>query len=109
MTTNDMPEPDRAAKAGRERGTAIPGPDSVSHLRHELRTPINHIIGYSELLLEEAKDSQLEPFTGDLQKIHTAGKTLLGMINALFDSPTLTAGSPATAPQPAGDPSWLHD
>jgi DNA-binding response OmpR family regulator len=61
------------------------------------------------LLLEEAKDSQLEPFTGDLQKIHTAGKTLLGMINALFDSPTLTAGSPATAPQPAGDPSWLHD
>ena len=62
MTTNDMPEPDRAAKAGREGSAAIPGPHSASHLRHELRTPINHIIGYSELLLEEARDSQLEPF-----------------------------------------------
>ncbi|CAN5854852.1 hypothetical protein BH20PSE1_BH20PSE1_19240 [soil metagenome] len=109
MTTNDMPEPDRAAKAGREGGAAIPGLDSVSHLRHEVRTPINHIIGYSELLLEEAEDSALQPFTGDLRKIHTAGKTLLGMLNALFDSPTLSAASPSPAPQPAGDLSWLHD
>ncbi|MDQ3565572.1 MAG: response regulator [Pseudomonadota bacterium] len=109
MTTNDTPEPGIDAGAGLEGGAAIPGPDSVSHLRHELRTPINHILGYSELLLEEAEDSALQPFSGDLQKIHTAGKTLLGMLNALFDSPALTAGSPATAPQPADDLSWLHD
>ncbi|MGH8489078.1 MAG: histidine kinase dimerization/phospho-acceptor domain-containing protein [Gammaproteobacteria bacterium] len=85
MTANDMSEPGLEAGAERDGSAEIPGPHSASHLRHELRTPINHIIGYSELLLEEAKDSQLEPFTGDLQKIHTAGKTLLGMLNALFD------------------------
>ncbi len=101
MTANDTPEPGIDAGAGPEGGAAIPEPQATSHLRHELRTPINHIIGYSELLLEEARDSQLEPFTGDLQKIHTAAKTLLGMLNALFDSPTLTAASPS--------PSWLHD
>ncbi|MFH0341197.1 MAG: response regulator [Chromatiales bacterium] len=109
MTANDAPDPGIEPATRRAAGAEPPGPRSAPHLRHELRTPINHIIGYSELLLEEAEDRQLKPFTSDLKKIHTAGKTLLGMINALFDSPTLTAGSPATAPQPAGDLSWLLD
>ena len=109
MTANDTPEPGVEGGSEPEESAAIPDPYSVSHLRHELRTPLNHIIGYSELLLEEARDSQLEPFTGDLQKIHTAAKTLLGMLNALLDSPTLTAASPSPAPQPAGALSWLRD
>ncbi len=109
MTVNDMPEPESAAKAGREAGAAIPEPQAASHLRHELRTPINHIIGYSELLLEEARDSALQPFSGDFQKIHTAAKTLLGILNTLVDSPTPTTGSPVTAPQPAGDPTQLRE
>ena len=109
MTANDTPEPGVEGGSEPEESAAIPDPYSVSHLRHELRTPLNHIIGYSELLLEEARDSQLEPFTGDLQKIHTAAKTLLGMLNALLDSPTLTAASPSPAPQPAGALSWLPD
>ena len=104
MTANDTPEPGVEAGAAPEGGAAIPEPQATSHLRHELRTPINHIIGYSELLLEEADDSALQPFTGDLQKIHTAGKTLLGMLNALFESPTLTAASPSP-----GELSWLND
>lgn len=108
MTTHDIPEPGIEAGAGREGSVGISGPHSASHLHHELRTPINHIIGYSELLLEEAKDSALEPFSGDLQKIHTAGKTLLGMINALFDSPKLTVGSPSPAPPPGADPARLR-
>ena len=109
MTANDTPEPGVEGGSEPEESAAIPDPYSVSYLRHELRTPLNHIIGYSELLLEEARDSQLEPFTGDLQKIHTAAKTLLGMLNALLDSPTLTAASPSPAPQPAGALSWLPD
>ncbi|MGQ0593228.1 MAG: response regulator [Gammaproteobacteria bacterium] len=105
MTANDSPEPGIDAGAGPEGGAAIPDPYSVSHLRHELRTPINHIIGYSELLLAESEDLQLKPFTSDLKKIHTAGKTLLGMINAL----TLTTGSRPSAPQAAGDLFPLRD
>ena len=74
-----MPEHGIDAEAGPEGGAAMPDPYSVSPLRHELRTPINHIIGYSELPLAEAEDRQLKPFTSDLKKIHTADKTLLGM------------------------------
>lgn len=58
-------------------------------LKHELRTPLNHIIGFCEMLIEEATDqdaaarAELVP---DLQRIHEAGRRLLGVINDLFDS-----------------------
>lgn len=57
----------------------------ASTLRHDLRTPLNHIIGYCELLLEEADDRRLGAFVPDLQRIHSAGKRLLAVINDLFD------------------------
>src|SRR5262245_45226976 len=51
-------------------------------MRHELRTPCNAIIGYSEMLLEDEGDG---PLKEDLGKIHSAGKTLLALINDLLD------------------------
>jgi len=62
--------------------------DSLANVRHTLRTPLNHIIGYSEMLLEEADERGLEAFTADLQKIHKAGKQLLGFISDFFDAST---------------------
>ncbi|HKA21900.1 MAG TPA: response regulator [Blastocatellia bacterium] len=62
---------------------------SLANVRHTLRTPLNHIIGYSEMLLEEAGERSLEAFTADLQKIHKAGKQLLGFINEFFDAPAM--------------------
>jgi len=63
-------------------------------LRHELRTPMNHIIGYSEMLLEEAEELKWENFVPDLQRIHTAGNKLLNLINDILD-PTKTEISTA--------------
>lgn len=53
----------------------------LSHLRHDLRTPINQILGYSELLLEETADAGHTVYDADLQKIRHAAKTLLNLIN----------------------------
>lgn len=50
-------------------------------MRHELRTPVNHIIGYSEMLHEESADSALAAQQHELQALIAAGKTLLGVIN----------------------------
>ncbi len=61
----------------------------LARIRHELRTPINHIIGYSEMLQEEAGDRIQDSQTGffrDLQKIHAGGKQLLTLISDLFDA-----------------------
>ena len=54
-------------------------------LKHELRTPLNHIIGYCEMLMEEAQDHERNAWLPDLERIHAAGKRLLGVVNDLFD------------------------
>ena len=64
----------------------------LANMSHELRTPLNAIIGYSEMLTEEALDQELEEFLPDLQKIHTAGKHLLELINAVLDISKIEAG-----------------
>ena len=56
----------------------------LAYMRHELRTPINHIVGYSEMLQEEAEDLGQEGFIPDLQRIHSAGQQLLSLTNEFF-------------------------
>ncbi len=64
----------------------------LANMSHELRTPLNAIIGYSEMLQEEAEDMGEESFSADLQKIHAAGKHLLGLINDVLDLSKIEAG-----------------
>lgn len=64
----------------------------LATMSHELRTPLNAIIGYSEILIEEAEDAALETMSGDLQKINTAGRHLLELINDILDVSKLEAG-----------------
>jgi signal transduction histidine kinase len=44
------------------------GPEVIRHLKHELRTPINHLVGYTSLLLEIAQDD------GDLELSKTSSE-----------------------------------
>jgi class 3 adenylate cyclase len=53
----------------------------LAKIRHDLRTPINHIIGFSEILLEETPGHVPESFLLDLQKIRGGGDRLLALIN----------------------------
>lgn len=63
---------------------------TLSHLRHDLRTPLNQIIGYSELLLEEAADAGHDDYAPDLERIRGAAKTLLSLINDNLTDDRLT-------------------
>ena len=64
----------------------------LANMSHELRTPLNAIIGYSEMMQEEAQDAGLASFVSDLQKVHTAGKHLLSLINDVLDLSKIEAG-----------------
>ena len=55
-------------------------------LLHDLRTPLSHILGYSELLIEQMQDEGHEEFIPYLEKIRTAGNQLLDMMTDNFRS-----------------------
>ncbi|MCB0033500.1 MAG: HAMP domain-containing histidine kinase, partial [Anaerolineales bacterium] len=61
-------------------------------MSHELRTPLNAIIGYSELLEEDALDLEYAEFIPDLNRIKTAGKLVLNLINSVLDLSKIEAG-----------------
>ncbi|WP_036479627.1 response regulator [Myxosarcina sp. GI1] len=64
----------------------------LANMSHELRTPMNAIIGYSEMLIEEAEDLEQDDFIPDLNKIRSAGKHLLNLINDILDISKIEAG-----------------
>ena len=50
-------------------------------LLHDLRTPLGHILGYSEMLIEQMQESGREEFLPHLEKIRKAGNDLLDLMN----------------------------
>jgi class 3 adenylate cyclase len=82
-----------------------PGPkDPWSKARHDLRTPINQILGYSELLQEEAEEAAHSAYVPDLQKIQTAARRLLALIDEHLSPDRLPAPAPAPAAPPEATP-----
>ncbi len=74
-----------AARDTRAKGALL------AHMRHELRTPVNAILGYSEMLIEDADPDQEGGPLSDLQKIQAAGRTLLNLINEILDPAKIDA------------------
>ncbi|MGA7160951.1 MAG: PAS domain S-box protein [Bacteroidota bacterium] len=64
----------------------------LASMSHELRTPLNAIIGYSEMILEEMGDANETHYQGDLERIRSAGKNLLELINEVLDLSKIEAG-----------------
>ena len=57
-----------------------------SEMRHALRTPLNQILGYVDLVSEDAQDAGAETLLPDLGRIKAAALDLLGQIEAIIPS-----------------------
>ena len=75
------PAKSEAPEPGSVKGTS-PRLD-LSQIRHDLRTPINHILGYCELLQEDEQTPA--SFQPDLRKIHVGGRKLVALMTEYFD------------------------
>lgn len=56
----------------------------AAQARFDLGTPLTAILGYAEILVEEAEDAGLEDAAADLERIHTAAKRLQVLIDELY-------------------------
>ncbi|MDH5235925.1 MAG: response regulator, partial [Gemmatimonadota bacterium] len=65
------------------------GPEAASELRHELRTPINHIVGYAEMLREDAADGSGD--AAQLDRILVAARDGLTRINVALPATGLAS------------------
>ncbi|HEY0281485.1 MAG TPA: PAS domain-containing sensor histidine kinase [Rhizomicrobium sp.] len=73
----------------------------LAAMSHELKTPLNAIIGFSEIMKEEAfgpigQDS----YRGYAADIHASGTKLLSIINDVLDVSRLEGGAITIEPQP---------
>src|SRR5204863_9302580 len=71
--------------------------------------PVRAIIGYSEMLQEEADDLDADAFLPDLQRINAAGKHLLGLINDILDLSKSEAGKMDLYLETFGVPDLIRD
>lgn len=61
-------------------------PGEIAALRHNLRTPVNHIVGYAEMLLEDAEADADESRRVPLQGTLEAARRVLQLINESLSS-----------------------
>ncbi|HEY0418195.1 MAG TPA: response regulator [Acetobacteraceae bacterium] len=65
----------------------------IANMSHELRTPLSAVIGYSEMLEEEAADLDgADSMMEDLRKIGSNARHLLSLINDVLDLSKIEAG-----------------
>ncbi|MCL4298140.1 MAG: hypothetical protein KJ077_20535 [Anaerolineae bacterium] len=67
-------------------------PLEVYHLSHDLRGPLNSILGFAELLLEEIEGPLNETQQADISAIYQSAQNLLHLINTVVDLSKLEAG-----------------
>lgn len=88
MSTLTRRQSDLGSESGR---TTVP-----THFLHELRNPLNQIIGYAEMLAESAETERHERFASDLAHIRAAGHRMLTLIEENLTSADDHAFSVAT-------------
>ncbi|HEY0015415.1 MAG TPA: ATP-binding protein [Longimicrobium sp.] len=79
-------------------------------LLHDLRTPLGQIIGYTEMLVEQAQAAEGHALVPDLQKVSAAGYRILSLLEENFTgvhAPRAGAAeaSPEDSAAPSGAPS----
>lgn len=62
----------------------------IANISHEIRTPVNVILGYAEMLMEQLEKDQQKQY---VQAITTSAQTLISQINDILDLSKVESGT----------------
>ena len=100
-TTHDLEEAvEQSVKANRAKS------QFMSSISHEIRTPINAILGLDEMIVRESAEQNIRKYAMDIQN---SGRTLLALINDLLDSSRIESGKLEIIPVEYELSSMLND
>ena len=81
--------------------------DFLATMSHEIRTPLNTIIGIVHIHMQKKELPGV--YASDLEKIHTSGNNLLGIINDILDMSTIETGHLRLEPAEYNVAKFIHD
>lgn len=98
LTYSDITDTKRAERALIEKNEALETTDQlksdfVSHVSYELRTPLNSILGFAQMLSEPAFGPLAEKQREYVDDILSSGNTLRAIVDDILDLATIDAGS----------------
>ena len=90
-----------AQRANAEKNTFL------SRMSHDMRTPLNAIMGFAYLMLDQADLQQV--VRENLHKILDSGEYLLGIITDVLDTSMLENGKMKAVPEPVFEEELIHE
>lgn len=98
VTEMKMRQSEKVEKQARERFFAS--------IAHDIRTPLNGILGMNEMILRESREPDIQERA---QVISTSGQTLLSLVNDLLDFSKAEAGKLSLQPAPFSPTKMVND
>ncbi len=77
---------DAALAASRQKS------EFLANITHELRTPLQAVIGYTDLVIEGLEDEGVDEYTADLQRVLHSAQHLMSLITDVLDLAKIEAG-----------------
>ena len=65
----------------------------LNNMSHDIRTPMNIILGYAQIMEEEIKENELSETLEHLEKLKQSGNLLLSIINNVLDMAQIESGN----------------
>lgn len=80
--------------------------DFIANVSHEIRTPINAVLGMNEMILRETREDNTRQYAYDIK---SAAQTLHGIINEILDMSKLESGKMEIVPVKYNMRSLIND